>query len=323
MRKSSPQNFTGHKVAGYSSAQRCLRGDSILRKCFFVQLILSLGLICVVPGRAQALNDPPHLQLERIQLDPGAVGSLVVGSARTLPEHEMRVGLGLGYERNPSVVYVNGQRLGALVRDRTLLEAFGAFAVTSKLQLDFEMPFILSQKGEDLSASGFANPTTAGVSAPRISARYGILEQTQNKLFDLAIELGLGIPIGSKAALGTDGSFSVLPGVMADKRFGQFLIAGHAFGVFHRQDAVASQSLGDQLGVAAALVWEDFFLKPELIARTIIPLGSGGFSPGYELKLGARHTVVSHFDIFAVTGPGFGRLVGFPSYRFFEGLAFH
>lgn len=133
-------------------------------------------------------------EIEHLTLDAAARGSLLVGNGKTLKGGTYRVGAAFQYSNGH--VKAGG---ATLLRDRLALHITGAVGITRWLELSGEFPVVLSQRAE---ASGFT-VNTAGMATPYIHAKVGILDETDKVA--LWVSLGLGVPVGTGAALGNQG----------------------------------------------------------------------------------------------------------------------
>jgi len=273
--------------------------------------------VCLItlPVRSLAAG----FDLERLEIDPSAVGSLIVQSGTTLPEHGFRLGLGVHYQRDPLVVVVDGQNAGAVIRNRFVSHLFGAFGLTSSFELEFQIPIISYQRGQDLGAYSLTSLSSAGLATPFVSGRLKLLDQDVHP-FDFAAELGVGVPIGGKDALGGDGRLSVRPRISAGRDFGE-VRASTDLGVLVRpNESVGTDKLGSHFSADAALAYTGARLRPELIFRAAVPFTT--LPAGFELLGGLRYALGHHIEAFALGGPGFGELIGTPKVRAMLGLAF-
>jgi outer membrane protein OmpA-like peptidoglycan-associated protein len=274
-----------------------------------------VGLIAV--SAAAQTTTRLTFDLERLELDPSAVGSLIVQTGRTLPEHEFRIGAGLQYENKPLVAAMDNQVLSAVIRDRLLTDLFAVYALTSRFELALQVPIVSYQHGDALAAFGVAAPAQSGLGTPRVSARVGLLQSDQ---IDLAAELAVGVPLGSKEALGGDGQFSMLPRLSAGHQIQDLRLSTQVGVLLRRNQNLGSTQLGSHFGWDASIGYTGSALKPELIFRTAVPFRS--LPSSFELLAAARLPLIRGIEFFALGGPGFGGLVGTPVFRVVGGLAY-
>jgi outer membrane protein OmpA-like peptidoglycan-associated protein len=275
-------------------------------------------LVVALAARAQT-PAPLKLDLERMDLDASALGSLLVATGQTLPAGEFRLGLGPHYERKPLVVALDGQDVNTIVRNRLSTQLFAAIGLTSALELGFQVPLISYQRGENLDALGLARPATAGLGTPRVSARLHILDEGK-QLIDLAGEVGVGVPIGNKDALGGDGNVSLTPGLSVGRQFGDVRASTQLSVLLRRSQDVGGDRFGSHFGVNGSIAYMGARFRPELIVRAFVPLTQ--MPKGFEVLAAGRYAITNRLEAFALAGPGFGQLIGVPTFRAMVGLAF-
>jgi OOP family OmpA-OmpF porin len=93
-------------------------GGDMPRRPRFTYAWVALGSLTAVRAFAQTTANPPQFELERLELDPSALGSLMVGTGQALEDGTYRIGLAFQYERNPLLLQVNGTNSGAVVANR-------------------------------------------------------------------------------------------------------------------------------------------------------------------------------------------------------------
>lgn len=278
--------------------------------------------LCVLISTASAQTAKvPGFELERLELDPFAVGSLVLGTGELPPPQTFRLSLAGQYELKPLVAMLGDRQLGAVVRDRIGLHLAAAYALHERIALGLQIPIVAYQSSDDLSSVGIQSPSSGGFGNPVLIGRLGVLRDGLEAPFDLALQLGLGIPIGSQDALASAGAFSFLPKLMAGKRVRSLFLASVEIGArvtstirFRQQD------LGSQLAVGASLSTLGARLRGELTYRSGISFS--GLPYAAELLGGGRFAVTPRLELFALAGPGFSRAPGSPTFRALIGLAF-
>jgi len=273
------------------------------------------------PVSAQTLPPLPPVPvfaLERLELDPSALGSLALGTGMTLSRGEYRLAAGIHLERDPLVLYTtDGQRFGSVVHDRWTMHLSAVFAPHERVEIGFQLPYVPRQAGDDLSAAGYSQPAGAGVGAPLASVRVGLLRRDEEAPLDVAGEIGVGIPLASASALGRDRTFSLRPRLMASRPLGPLLASAEA-GILLRPSAqLASDRVGNQLDAGASLALGDK-LRGELIGRAAIPLTSTPL--GFEV-LGAARYRLGAAELFGLGGPGLNRNPGTPAWRVLFGIS--
>jgi outer membrane protein OmpA-like peptidoglycan-associated protein len=285
-------------------------------------LALALAL---TSSAALAQTVLPNFELERLELNPGAEGSLLVGMGELLPAGDYRVSLVAAYAHSPLLLDLDGQ-VFSIVGGRATTHAAVAYAPLDWLQVMLQVPLAFQLTG-NLGDTGFAAPASFGLGTPTAAARVGLLTQTEAGGIDLAMELGAGLPVGSAAMLGRDdGMLRLAPRLMVGRHFG-FIRAGLEVGFVRRlrqriteTAVVAQDQIGNELRVGAAIATTGRRLRWEMNVRGMVPLTE---QPGSaELLPGVRYLVNPSLEMFAMMGVGVGSAPGTPLFRMMVGGAF-
>ena len=286
-----------------------------------------LSAVATVLLASVALAQPaslPRLELERLELNPNGGGSLVVGTGELLPAGGFRLSLAGQYENDPLVMYRDGNRLGSVVKDRVTAHLLAAWAPLRWLELGVQLPMVAWQRGDDLTGQGVAAPSRTGLSTPAAHVRLGLLAQRREAPVDLALELGVGLPVGSAETLSRDRAVRIAPKVMLGRSFGG-LRAGVEAGALVRpsvvlgdQDTVQDE-LGNEVRLGAVLATTGDGLRGELSLRGTLPLTRAPKS--LELLAGLRLPLGESVEAYALGGPGFGDTPGTPTFRLLLGVA--
>ncbi|MFE8600376.1 hypothetical protein [Archangium violaceum] len=104
------------------------------------------ALLWAVTAQAQTLRDIPGLELERLQLNPGARDSLVLSTGDLLQRGQYHISLTAHYEREPLVLLEHGEQSATIISDRVTTHLSGAYAITDWLELGAQVP-VVSQWG--------------------------------------------------------------------------------------------------------------------------------------------------------------------------------
>ncbi len=267
--------------------------------------------------------------LERLSFNPGAKGSLVLGTGQALSKGALRLSLAAQYQHNPLLYHVDGAVAGAVVGSRLSAQLVAAYGITDWLELGLQLPVTLVQTGSDLSAQGIARVDGVGLGSPLVQGQFTILSQKRGAPMDLGGVIGLTLPIGSGGSLGRDTGVAFVPRVGAGRTFGAKVRLGLEVGAVIKQSVNLSsypQHLTDEVGsimtVGAVVRTVGAGLRGELNARALVPLTRT--SPGFELLAAARYPLMSGgFELFAAAGPGFGRMPGIPAFRALAGFAWN
>lgn len=279
-----------------------------------------------------AQTPAPAFELERLRLNPGARAGLIIDSADLLEPLELRVGLSGHYEHDPLIVVnTRNERLASLVRSRVGAHLSGAFGITRWLEVGVQVPVVLFQAGDDLSAQGISRISSAvALGTPWLQVRGAPLQQARGAPLDLSIGFGLGLPLGSDTALTKDATVSVLPNVSAGRNFAlgdriDFFRVGGSVSVLARgaRTLTPSATVRDEVGsyFSAGLMISTLGtgLRGELSGRLDVPLTRSPVSG--ELVLGVRSPRVGPVEFYAVGGPGLGNQPGTPLFRVLAGVA--
>lgn len=268
-------------------------------------------------ARAQTVEP---FNLERLTLNPGAEDSLVVGTGRLLPEGHFQLLALASYERTPLLLRTSANPLGSIVADRLTMDLAFAYSVTDRLQLDLELPIIARQRGDDLSAEGVPALAGAGLGAPWIGARYGLLAQTRGAAINLAVDLGVGLPLGTEAGYARSAPVAVVPRVEASRAFTGWLFGLRAGVLLRGKSALPGGDVGSGLQLDAVAATTHPGIRGELTLRSAIAFT--GAPVGLELLGGVRVPLGGGFEAHALGGPGLTRSPGTPSFRLLVGIGF-
>lgn len=270
----------------------------------------------------------PNFSLSRFTLNDGGRGGLGAATGDTLPRHRLRATFGFHYESNPLVYYRDSLRVGAVVAHRAQIHLGLGFGLTSYLQLAAELPMVVAQNGDDLTAAaGTLKPDGAGLGSPRLAARLGILSQGAGALVssapvDLAFQLGLAFPFGVGNALNIESGWNVSPQLSVGRELGPVRVGGEVTALIRSATPLTAGTLrdtvGSQLGVRVLLSSTGDGARFEGSFHSYIPL-EGNAPAGFDVLGGAR-VPLGPLELFAVGGPGFGSLPGTPTFRVFAGV---
>lgn len=275
------------------------------------------------PVRAAPLQPLPSFSLERFNLDADGLGSLGLGSGLILAPQTYRLSAGLQFERDPLQIDLDrGARRGVIVRNRFTLNLNGAYAVNRWLEVAARLNVVPNQVGDNLSFAGFEQPGKAAFSEPFVSARAGLLRSEDGAPLDLAVQLGIGLPLASGGAFGRNDSPSLAPRVMVSRWVGTVL-ASADLGTLVRTNVglPGGQRIGSELDGGVALSTDlSQRLRAETSLRFVQPFTN--VPGGLELLAGLRLRALPRVELFAIAGPGFHDGPGTPAFRAMLGAAF-
>ncbi|QRN96325.1 thrombospondin type 3 repeat-containing protein [Archangium violaceum] len=312
-----------HKKPSFHRGTTMRGAPSSTRSSGFVRLSAVATMLLAPVALAQP-SGLPEFELERLELNPNGRGSLLMGTGELLPAGGFRLSLAGQYENDPLVMYRDGARLGSVVGDRVTAHLLAAWAPMRWLELGVQLPLVAWQRGDDLSAQGIGAPARTGLSTPTAHVRLGLLAQQREAPVDLALELGVGLPVGSVETLSRDGIVRISPKVMVGRSFG-WLRAGVEAGALVRPTVVLGDAgtvqdeLGNEVRLGAVLATTGDGLRGELNVRGSVPLSREPKS--LEVLAGLRLPLGESSELYALGGPGFGETPGTPSFRLLLGVA--
>ncbi|MHB8416742.1 MAG: OmpA family protein [Myxococcales bacterium] len=289
--------------------------------------VAALSLLALGTGAsAAAQTTPPALpgfDIERLELNPSGVGTLVVGSGEVMQPGDYRVALAFQYEDNPLVLVQNGQQVSPVVANRLTVDLFGSYAIYKRVEIGAFLPFVPYQTAGSLGAYGLTSASAGGLETPVAFGRVAILQRSDGMPLDLAGQLGVGFPIGNQSAFAGNGTFSLIPELLAGRRFDGLLeVAARVGTVIRGNVQIDGETIGSDIDWALGVSSLGNGLHG--LRFELDGLGTEGFTnvPGaFELLAGARYPLPANLEIFALGGPGFGTLPGSPDYRALLGVA--
>ncbi|QRO00181.1 thrombospondin type 3 repeat-containing protein [Archangium violaceum] len=295
-----------------------------LRSAEYVRLSALATLLLASTALAQSTTSLPRFELERLELNPNGRGSLVMGTGELMEPGGFRLSLLGHYEKDPLVLYADETPVGSVVGDRAMAHLLLAWAPLRWLELGLQVPLVVWQRGDDLTAQGISSPARTGLSTPSVNVRVGLLSQRRDAPLDLAVDLGVGLPVGSEETISRDSTFRFSPRLMLGRRFG-LIRAGVEAGAMIRptvtliNDETVRDEVGNEVHLGAVLATTGRGLRGELNVRGTLPLTRQPKS--LELLAGVRLPLGSLAEAYALGGPGFGDTPGTPSFRVLLGVA--
>ncbi|HSN16024.1 MAG TPA: hypothetical protein VLT61_15430, partial [Anaeromyxobacteraceae bacterium] len=258
---------------------------------------IAAGLAIAGPGWGQTAN----YNVERLRLDPAALGSLVLGGGEVQAASTFRLSFAAHYEREPLTLaddgHVRGRGLlsshdgaGKLVQDRLTGHVTGAFGLAKGLELGLELPIVAYQGG----GSGL---DSAGVAAPTIGLKVG---SSSPSAFGTALGLAVQPKWTGSMDFGGNSSWTFLPSAGLSWRFGKQMILANASMLLRSEKIdLAGQENGSEAQAGLGWSMTDGDLRYELTARAAFELSGVGESA--ELLGGLRYTK-GPAEFFAVAG---------------------
>jgi len=258
----------------------------------------------------------PSADLEQVWLDPAARGSLWVSNGQTLGALQFRAGVSATYTF--SQFRPLADRAAGQLTDRFGIQAMGALGVTDWLELGANVPVFISQ-----TSTAPLNAAQAGLGNPMLHAKIAILDQS--KPVALSFGLGVGVPVGTRAAQG-NGGVEVLPRINLGKVYSNFQVGVELSALirpvidFTPITNGFADKVGSQVALGAMIGSIGSGLRTELSARGFVSLAGGGRA-GIEAQVAARYPV-GDVELFASLGPGFFGEPSTPIVRAYAGIAF-
>ena len=292
----------------------------------FRSIALSLLALSVLSTPALAQERLPAFELQRLQFDPGALGSLVVGTGRTLEQGVVRVSLQVQYEQQPLAFDErwDPQTTQALVDGKFTAHLTAAYGVFSWLQVGAQLPFILSQFGS--RRQEMLPPTARGLDMPWVGARAGLMNMKNGAPLNLALDVSAAVPVGSASALARD-DFSVLPRLQCGAQFEWFQVGAEVGTLLRNKVDIGPFSgrkndvIGNELRLGATVTsLGGKKTRGELSVLLGVPLSSGRMST--EVLLGIRRHALPWLDLWVLGGPGIGLAMDTPAFRVIAGASF-
>ncbi len=290
---------------------------------------LLAALVLTAPAAVSAQTTLQSFDLERLSPELGSANSLVLATGDGLPAGTLRLSV-LGHYENEPLVYVrDGERVGAVVGTRFSTHVGAAYAPLEWLELALQVPVVLRQSGDDLTAQGIAPVAGTAMGAPIIQARFSVLRERAGHPLDLGLTLGGSLPLGSAAGLTREpgSGLALIPRIGIGHTFGSWVRLGAEAGAWVRGSATLSpfaQEVHDEvgslasLGLTASSVGQG--LRGELNVRGLVPLSQTGGA--VEVLGGLRYPFFNRvLEAFVLAGPGFGTMPGTPQLRVLGGFA--
>lgn len=287
---------------------------------------LSVLALCLLSTSALAQSRLPAFELERLQFDPAALGSLVVGTGRTLDQGVLRTSIQFQYEQQPLAFddRWDPQTTEALVEGKFTANLTAAYGVLSWLQVGAQVPFILGQSGK--RRMEILPPTGGGLDMPWVGARAGLLSMKNGMPVNLSLDLTAGLPVGTAGALAKE-SLNLFPRLQLGTQTEWFQVGAEA-GYLLRQKLDISSFTGrpqdvvsNEMRLAATVTGVGGKkTRGELSVLVGVPLQGGRVST--EVLLAIRRHAKPWLDLWVLGGPGMGTAMDTPAFRVIAGASF-
>ncbi len=276
------------------------------------------------PAAAQQVQ-VAGFDLERLDFNPGASASLVTSTGDLMRKGAWRASVLLHYQHDPLVLYRSdtNERLGAVVGSRFTTHLVGAWTPLDWLEVGLQVPIVVWQGGADLTQWNVPAPVPTALGTPWITGRFALLRERGGAALDLSVQVGVGLPFGNAAAYTNAQPVAFAPRVGAGKTVASWLRLGGEVGFVVRgnpgEATVTVNGTASTFTAAMSATTIGPKLRGELTLRGAIGLDQP--VAGGELLLGVRYPLGAWVEVFALGGPGLGRLPGNPAFRLIGGLA--
>jgi hypothetical protein len=292
-------------------------------------LTILIVLLLPLVGRAQSPRPLPAFNLQRLSMDSSGLGSLVVGTGRTLEAGVVRLSLQGHYEHMPLNflrTWDPGINASGLVQSKFSGHLTAALGVLPWLQVSAEVPYIVGQWGQpyrDLTPL-----EGGGLGAPWLAARAALWRMSAGAPVNVAAELAAAPPLGQQRLLGRD-DYAVAPRLQLGLVGEDFQVGGEVGALLRpRRDLSALSGrpwdvVGSELRLGATVTsrgGNPTATRPELSLLLNLPLQGG--PPSAEVLIGVRRHVTRSVDLYLLGGPGLGRAFDMPAIRLLAGAAF-
>lgn len=287
---------------------------------------VSLVLLLLLPGMAAvAQSSLRTFDLERLDLNPSAMGSLVVGTGELLEAGQYRFSAVGQYAHRPLLFHYDGSDY-ELIGGRTTMHVAAAVGLTNWLQVAAQLPVVVTQQFGVLPSPDLFSAKSSGLGTPTLSVALSLLPLVQGSGFDLALQADVGLPVGSAESFASDGGLRYMPSLMVGRHFG-FIRAALDAGFMVRPGGRISfastdplDELGNELHLGLALSTTGSRLRGEFNVRGMMPLSRQ--SGAAELLPGVRYLVNPLLEVYALAGVGVGTAPGTPTFRLLAGGSF-
>lgn len=280
-------------------------------------------------SNAQAASIP-NMEIDKLQLDTTGAGSLVVGDGEVLGAGQGKFSVALASQYAPLVlktdgtlrgrgVGASGSTKGQYIGPRATAIVTAVVAPVEGLELSIRVPYVLTQSGTNLTASGFPKPASSGLGQSAVGLRLGVVKQGDSPVSVAVAADFLPADVGSPEAVAGNTAFAATPRVEVGRRFEKFLVAADLRATFRENQAkLGNETWGNEYGGSVAVSTLGP-IRGEAAFRASFNEGKLGQS--YEALVGLRYAR-GPVELFALGGPGFGEAPGTPTYRGVLGLSY-
>ncbi len=266
----------------------------------------------------------------------GIDGDFMVETAGVQPIGGWRAEILLDYTHGLLAISSGDNKVANLIDARLTAHAIGTYALLGRLELGVDLPVVLHQWSSltSLTSLGVTGPLVAPIASTtlgdfRLVGKLRLLDERRAPL-GLAALLDVRFPTGDPQAFTSDG-WSVVPGVVASRRFGKLRLDGQLGYVIRDQGQYLQLVVHDALayGLGASLdlpPWWKLDTWRGIVELTgQFPRGDSTDTQRYRAPLSARAGLrVRIWKSLAIDfggGAGLGEAgYGREGYRFFAGV---
>ncbi|ABS24239.1 OmpA/MotB domain protein [Anaeromyxobacter sp. Fw109-5] len=274
-------------------------------------------LLSVALASAAAAQE--SFELERLQLDPAARGSLVVGDGEVAPAGTVR-GVAAFDRQHRSLVTRGDDLLGrrddrgwaAVVEDRDTLRLTLDYVVLPRVELYGRVNFVMNQ-GEGLQAA------SSGFGATSFGLRLGALQQASGAPFNLALAGEFFAPWGTRSIFAKPANPAGLFRLELGRDFGKNTVGVEGGYYLTDEQLVGSRTVGSEIRYGVVLARKGV-IRPELSYRGAVGV-DGERGPAYGEVLAGLRFNIGPVEVFGLGGPGIFNRYGTPQWRALAGFA--
>jgi hypothetical protein len=292
-------------------------------------VVLLAALLLPDVGEAQSPPTLPSFGLQRLHLEPSGLGSLVVGTGRTLAPGVVRVSLQGHYEHLPLNflrTWDPSVNTSGLVENKFTGHVAAAVGVLPWLQLGAHLPYIIGQRGQrflDLTP-----PEGGGLGEPWLAVRAALWKMSEGAPVNVAAELASALPVGRAELLGRD-RYALAPRLQVGFVSEGFQVGGEVGALLRPRYDLSPLTrrehdvVGSELRLGATVTsrgQNDTATRPEVSVLLNVPLQGGRTSA--EVLIGVRKHLGPGVALYFLGGPGLGSAIDMPALRLLAGAAF-
>ena len=154
-----------------------------------------------------------------------------------------------------------------------------------------------------------------------MTGRFAFLRESAGAPLDLAVQIGVGLPIGTASAYTNVTPIAFAPRIGAGKTVASWLRVGGEIGFMVRgvPETLARAGAASAFTFALSATTKGSALRGELTFRGTAALDAPRF--GGEVLAGGRYQVHRWIEVFLLAGPGLGQLPGNPAFRVLGGVS--